>query len=310
MLKNKKILILIGAILLLIILNFYLFWVPDLNNNKEKEENLSNYFSEDKTDSLENKETLKTYTELKEVNYLGNSFNVYLDIPKSEKMDYVVVFHGTTKDDTIINDAAQKIAASMKNIISKDVGIISVAYPQRNMDFKDNIKIPEAALLWVQNQAEKDLNIKIDRTFLIGHSLGGYIVTRLNTVYKTDGVIANAPGPIDLAFTCKVLENVNFGEKVDFCSSMKERYGSASSNPSEYTNQSLISFVAGQKSKILFIQGLNDNKKQVDLMKTFEEKMNQCKNCADSNFIFISGADHGAIIESEKGINAVNDFLK
>jgi pimeloyl-ACP methyl ester carboxylesterase len=154
------------------------------------------------------------------------------------------------------------------------------------------------------------LNIKIDRTFLIGHSLGGYIVTRLNTMYKNDGVIANVPGPIDLAFTCKILKNVNFGEKVDFCSSMKEKYGSAASNPSEYTNQSLISFVDGQKSKILFIQGLNDNKKQVDLMKIFEEKMNQYKNCADSNFVWVSGADHGAIIESEEGINAVNNFLK
>jgi hypothetical protein len=35
----------------------------------------------------------------------------------------------------------------MKKIISKDMGIISVAYPQRNMDFQDNIKIPELALL-------------------------------------------------------------------------------------------------------------------------------------------------------------------
>jgi hypothetical protein len=293
MIKTKHLVILYSAIIILIIISATVYFLDKKQNNQNSEN-----------------QNLKTYNELREINYIGKKFNVYINVPAEKELDYVLVFHGTTQNDSIINETAEKIGNNIKNVISKDVGIISVAYPQRNMIFQDNIIIPEAALLWVQNQAEKDLNIKIDRTFLIGHSLGGYIVTRLNTMYKTDGVIANAPGPIDLAFTCKVLENIKFGDKTDFCNSMKERYGTAASNPSEYTNQSLISFVSGQKSKILFIQGLNDNKKQVDLMKTFEQKINTCKNCAESNFVWVSGADHGAIIESEEGIKAVNDFLK
>ena len=76
--------------------------------------------------------------------------------------------------------------------------IVSVAYPQEKILFGDNIVQAEAALLWLKNKAGEELGATIKKIFLGGHSQGGYVVTRLNTMHKTNGVIANAPGPLNL----------------------------------------------------------------------------------------------------------------
>ena len=72
-----------------------------------------------------------------------------------------------------------------------------MAYPQENLLFGDNIVQCEGFVM-VGNNASQELGITVNKIFLGGHSQGGYMVTRLNTMHQTHGVIANAPGPLNL----------------------------------------------------------------------------------------------------------------
>ena len=108
--------------------------------------------------------------------------------------------------------------------------IISVVYPEENLLMGDNIIYAEAAFLWVQNLASTELGIDINRIFLGGHSQGGYLVTRLNTMHSIDGVIANCPGPLDMRYRCR-LEEEGTMELSNQCRQLWETYGSTVENP-------------------------------------------------------------------------------
>jgi hypothetical protein len=102
--------------------------------------------------------------------------------------------------------------------------IVSVAYPQEYVLLGDNIVKCEAALLWLKNKASQELGITVKKIFLGGHSQGGYMVTRLNTMHQTNGVIANAPGPLNLVYRCQLEENGQIQPSA-VCTKLKKVYG-------------------------------------------------------------------------------------
>ena len=269
-------------------------------------------FSEEKSNESEERELTDTMV----IDYNGVKVNVIIDRPQSYVVDVVLAFHGTTMDDSKIFQAAETMLKNTKKIIRKDnVMIISVVYPEEGLLMGDNIKECEVALLWTKYNASKELGVKIKRIYLIGHSQGGYLVTRLNTMYKTDGVIANGAGPIDLAFRCKLDESKKiqyYNEQKnqgDVCVLLKKEYGSVFDNPSAYTKRSMISFSSGYKSKILFVQGMKDKKIQMVLWQKFKKKVSHCTDCAEYKFLEIENSGHGAAFENSKAIEEINNFL-
>lgn len=110
----------------------------------------------------------------KNVHFNDIPFDVVIDMPANQETDVLLVFHGTVSSDDMIVDAAHNALTRFKTILDrKDMMIISVAYPQENLLFGDNILVCEAALLWVKNQASADLGITVHKIFIAGHSQGG-----------------------------------------------------------------------------------------------------------------------------------------
>ena len=99
-------------------------------------------------------------------------------------------------------------------------------------------------MLWVKNQASQDLGITVNKIFLAGHSQGGYLVTRLNTMHQTNWVIANAPGPLDLLYRCQLEESGKIQASYS-CDNLRNEYGSTSTNPNAYSQRSLLNFNDG-----------------------------------------------------------------
>ena len=144
----------------------------------------------------------------KNITYNNIKVDVIIDKPAITNLDVLIVFHGTVQNDGEILTAANTALNNFKSILDKkNMMIVSVAHPQENILFGDNILQAEAALLWVKNRANQELGITVKKIFLAGHSQGGYLVTRLNTMHQTNGVIANAPGPLNLVYRCQLEEN-------------------------------------------------------------------------------------------------------
>ncbi|MBM3752129.1 MAG: hypothetical protein FJW21_13285 [Acidimicrobiia bacterium] len=81
--------------------------------------------------------------------------------------------------------AAQLALDSFKRLLVRnDLLLVSVAYPQQNREMGDGVREAEAALLWVKHEASRALGVTVGRIFLAGHSQGGYVVTRLNTMHQ------------------------------------------------------------------------------------------------------------------------------
>lgn len=137
--------------------------------------------------------------QVRRITYNNINVDVVIDKPANPIVDVIVAFHGTVMSDTQILAAAQNTLTRVKEITDRsDMMIVSVAYPQEGRLMGEGIREAEAALLWVKEKSRKVLRKKIRRIYLVGHSQGGYVVTRLNTMHATDGVIANAPGPLNL----------------------------------------------------------------------------------------------------------------
>ena len=251
------------------------------------------------------------------IDYKGIKVNAVIDKPESNEVDVLLAFHGTTTDDSKILAAAETMLKNTKKIIKKNnVLIISVAYPEEGMLFGDNIREAEAALLWTKYNASEELGVKINRIYLIGHSQGGYLVTRLNTMHETDGVIANGAGPIDLSYECKLDEAGQVKgpepkrESVhNVCNILKSKYGSVYNSPAPYRNRSLINFTSGYKSRILFVQGMNESGSQMTLYPEFKAKVSQCTDCARIEFLEAENSGHQAAFKNDRAIRAINNFL-
>ena len=245
----------------------------------------------------------------KSVTYNNINVDVVIDKPALHEVDVLLVFHGTVINDSSIMTAANNTLDKFKSILDrKDMMIVSVAYPQENLLFGDNIVQCEAALLWLKNKASQELGITVKKVFLGGHSQGGYMVTRLNTMHQTNGVIANAPGPLNLVYRCQLEENGQV-QSGAVCTKLKNVYGTTSNNANAYFQRSLLNFTNGFKSDILFVQGLNDAPIQMYSWPTFKQDVMSCSSCKNRQFVEIAGGVHGALFDSPMAKTEFNNFI-
>jgi hypothetical protein len=235
--------------------------------------------------------------------------DVIIDKPQGAFFDVLMVFHGTVTYDSLILGAAQNTLDCFKRILDrKDMMIVSVAYPEENLLMGDNVKYAEKALLWVKNKAASELGIQIKKVFLAGHSQGGYVVTRLNTLHQTNGVIANAPGPLNLIFRCKLEEDGKIENGV-VCSLLKSKYGTTTVNPEAYQARSLLRFTGGYKSDILFVQGLDDSPIQMTSWPLFKQKVTDCLDCKTVQVHEVEGYGHQSLFENANAKSVFNRFI-
>ena len=250
------------------------------------------------------------YRITKSITYNNINVDLVIDKPALNEVDVLLVFHGTVMYDNGIMTAANTTLDKFKSILDRnDMMVVSVAYPQENVLFGDNIVQGEAALLWLKNKANQELGITVKKLFLGGHSQGGYMVTRLNTMHQTNGVIANAPGPLNLIYRCQLEENGQIQSSA-VCTKLKNVYGTTTSNPNAYFQKSLLNFSNGFKSDILFVQGLNDAPIQLYSWPTFKKEVEICTNCQNSQFVEIVGGEHGSLFESSTAKTEFNKFIK
>jgi hypothetical protein len=260
-------------------------------------------------DTTKKQPTPTAYRITKSVTYNTIDIDLVIDKPALNEVDVLLVFHGTVMYDSSIMTAANTALDKFKGILDRnDMMIVSVAYPQENVLFGDNIVQGEAALLWLKNRASQELGITVKKIFLGGHSQGGYMVTRLNTMHQTNGVIANAPGPLNLVYRCQLEENGQI-QSGAVCSKLKNTYGTTTSNPNAYYQRSLLNFTNGFKSDILFVQGLNDTPIQMYSWPAFKKDVLSCKNCQNSQFVEIAGGQHGSLFESPVAKTEFNNFI-
>lgn len=249
------------------------------------------------------------YQITKNISYNGVSVDLVIDKPEGEEFNVLMVFHGTVGYDSLIMQAAHNALNGFKNILVRDdMMLVSVAYPQEGLLFGDGIEQCEAALLWLQNKANEELQINIHKIFLAGHSQGGYMVTRLNTMHATDGVIANAPGPLNLIFRCELEENDQIPSGL-VCILLDSEYGSPSVNPAPYYERSLLNYTSGHKSDIFFIQGLNDSPIQMHSWPLFKEYLLNCTNCQIVQFSELEGFSHNALFNNAQAKTEFNNFI-
>jgi len=249
------------------------------------------------------------YRITKSVTYNNSTVDVIIDKPALNEVDVLLVFHGTVLYDSSISSAANTTLDKFKGILDRnDMMIVSVAYPQENVLLGDNIVECEAALLWLKNKASQELGITVKKVFLAGHSQGGYIVTRLNTMHQTAGVIANAPGPLNLVYRCGLEENGQV-QSGAVCAKLNNVYGTTTSNPNAYFQRSLLNFTNGFKSDILFVQGLSDSPIQLYSWPTFKQDVLNCTNCQNRQFVEIVGGEHGSLFESPTAKTEYNNFI-
>ncbi len=243
------------------------------------------------------------------ISYNQTAVDVVIDKPAVAEADVFVLFHGTVLYDSLIIQAAENMLERSKGLTDRqDILFVSVAYPGENMLLGDNIKHAEAALLWVKNKASETLNIKIKKIFLLGHSQGGYLVTRLNTMHETNGVIANAPGPLNLVYRCQLEENGQIPSGAA-CTKIREVYGTTTNNPIAYMDRSLLSFSNGFLSDILFVQGLKDTPIQMYSWPVFKKNVSECSDCKEVQILEIPGGEHASLFSAPDAKTTFNLFI-
>ena len=134
------------------------------------------------------------------------------------------------------------------------------------------------------------------------------MVTRLNTMHQTNGVIANAPGPLNLVFRCELEENGQIQSSA-VCTLLESVYGTTAENPEAYFQRSLLHYVDNFRSDILFFQGLDDAPIQMYSWPTFKEQVSNCTNCQNRQFVEIPGGVHPALFESQTAKVEFNEFI-
>ena len=283
--------------------------------------------------------TTGTVTPLIQVTHNGYPVRGYLYYPTSknvgDNLDIVVLYHGTIESSGVTPpDAAStfmQIALNQVNL--RDKLIFSVAYPQdvipdylanpslatqqfpgldlSTLYIGDNIVYAEAALLWVKNElgtylSNNNISKTVDKVYTFGHSQGAYLTHRLNTLHQVDGVISNAPGPIDLLDRCSGSNQTG----TQTCRKIGVGLGVTTVNPSAYSDRSLKSFVSGTKSPQLFTQAEDDDAYQVNLMKnTFEPALNACTNCASRTFNYYATGGHDAFAVNKTLQSDIRTFV-
>lgn len=240
----------------------------------------------------------------------GVRVDAIIDRPANDVVDVVLLYHGTVLFDDRILEAAQNTLEGFRAILDRDdLLLVSVAYPEEGLLMGDNLVHAEAALLWVRQRAAAALGVTVNRVFLAGHSQGGYLVTRLNTLHAVDGVIANAPGPLDLVFRCGLEEQGRLQAQVT-CGNLSAAYGSTTANPQAYAARSLLSFTSGHRSSVLFVQGLDDSPIQMRSWPLFRQALEACTDCRERTFLELPGLGHQALFTSPEARRALNEVLR
>lgn len=233
-----------------------------------------------------------------------------IDRPAHDAVDALLLFHGTVGKDALVLEAARKTLDAFRAVLDRDdLLLVSVAYPEERLLMGDNQAHAEAALLWLRHSAAVELGVTVNRVFLAGHSQGGYLVTRLNTLYAVDGVIASAPGPLDLVFRCGLEEQGRIASTAT-CSKLAAAYGSTRANPQEYAARSLLAFTSGQRSNILFVQGLADSPMQMRSWPMFRQRLEACADCRALRFLEVPNLGHPALFTSPDARRALNAMLR
>jgi hypothetical protein len=239
----------------------------------------------------------------------GVSVDLVIDKPEGRNLNALLVFHGTVNYDSLILQAAENSLRAFKNLLDDtSLLIISVAYPEENLLFGDNIYHCEAALLWLRTAAEKQLDFRLGKVFLAGHSQGGYLVTRLNAMHPTDGAVANGPGPLNLFFRCQLEENGQV-QRSPQCNLLRQQYGPTSNNPGAYFNRSLQNYTSGMLGDLLVVQGMQDGPIQMHLWPAFKQALQDCSDCQNIDFLELPGYGHAALFQSVGARQAFNAFL-
>ena len=232
-----------------------------------------------------------------------------LDKPAGDALDVMLLFHGTVSYDSLVLGAAQTTLDAFRALFDRrDMLLVSVAYPEEGLLMGDNVRHAEAALRWVREHAARELGITVRRVFLAGHSQGGYIVTRLNTLHVVDGVVASAPGPLDLVYRCGLEEDAGVAA-TDVCTLLRQTYGTTRQNPQAYRVRSLLEFTDGQRSPLLVVQGLADGSIQMANWPLFRQQLQSCTTCAAVTIVELPGLGHPALFTSAQAKRAFNDFL-
>lgn len=262
-----------------------------------------------KDNTITTEPTPQAFIGTKSITYNGVNVNLVIDKPALEEVDVLVVYHGTVMYDSLILEASTSLIGKVKTILDReDMMIVSVAYPEQNLLMGDNIQEAEAGFLWVKNKASEELGVTVKKIFLLGHSQGGYLVTRLNTMHQTNGVIANGPGPLNLVYRCQLEETGTIPNGIT-CTLLKNTYGTTTANPTAYMQRSLLNFTTGFKSDILFVQGLNDTPIQMYSWPTFKQDVMNCTTCQNSQFLELAGEGHSSLFTSSTAKTEFNNFI-
>jgi hypothetical protein len=240
----------------------------------------------------------------------GVTVDVLIDKPVGDSLDALVVYHGSVGQDSMVPAATATTLAQFRGLLDRDdVMLVSVAYPEQGRPFGDNLREAEAGLRWVREVAAAELGITLRRVFLGGHSQGGYLVTRLNTMHAVDGVVANAPGPLDLVYRCGLEERGQTTPSAP-CNLLRGAFGTTTANPEAYASRSLLRFTSPQRSRVLMVQGLADDAIQLRSWPMFREQLERCADCRERTFLEIPGRTHPALFMAPEGRAAFNTFLR
>lgn len=246
---------------------------------------------------------------LRTLKHSGVEVQALFDVPAAKDVDVIITYHGTVIFDSLIVEAAYNTRDGFKRLSDRmDLLYVSVAYPEENLLFGDNLAHAEAALRWVQDSLATVFGVNMRKLFLAGHSQGGYLVTRLATRHVTDGVIANGPGPLNLVYRCSLEEQGKISAGIT-CNRLRSVYGRTDSNPDAYMQRSLLNFTRGFKSDILFVQGMNDSPIQMYSWPAFRQDVQNCSDCRKVEVLELPGFGHTALFESAAARNQYNAFL-
>ena len=274
--------------------------IPDKDNPSDSGSDDTGFSSEEQ----------EAYRVTKTITFNDVEVDVIIDKPIGNTFDVLLAYHGTVWSDNLIHSAAETTLDKFAQIITQDdMMIVSVVYPEENLLLGDNIVYAEAALLWTQQLAAEELDIGIERIFLGGHSQGGYLVTRLNTMHTTDGVIANCPGPLDMRYRCQLEEEGNM-QQSNQCQQLLSTYGSTADNPDPYDAISLLNFTSGYRAPYFLVQGMEDAAIQLHSWPTFKEAINNCSDCASIQIVEAPEVGHPGLFESEMAAEAFRAFIE
>lgn len=256
-------------------------------------------------------------------------------------LDVIVLYHGTILSPgvTPFQSANTFIQIVRDNLKIKDKIIFSVAYPQDyipawqsnpslpalqfpgidypNFYFGDNIYHAEAALLWVKENLNSyfssiGVGKSISKVYTFGHSQGAYLVHRLNTMHPVDGVISNAPGPIDLLTRCSGEQQTDNPT----CNKIRVGFGLTSVNPEAYVSRSLKSYLSGTLSKTLFTQALDDTTggtlvpQVANMQNIVQVGLSTCTNCQPVEFKYYNSGGHDAFVSNKILQQDIRDFVE